>query len=348
VQVRRKVSIVAMTAAATVGVVVAPALAATTPLPTDLTGPSVTWQGFDNWLAPDESVAGCTSLDHEIATGDYLSGYGPQEAFTPGTTDGFDTYALVTVEGTYFLNPDNDVDVANNTVTSDTRTMSGLDVTIQHTALQTQPILRTLVKLTNNTDAALSRTVTFEQDLGSDADTWIQQTSSGDAAWTAADRWAITSQTNDAPFEDPVIGTVLYGPGAIASPMVSLDLCGERWDATSLQAKAAAKPRAQTAATPQAAGTGGAGTQAVASVAAQTSSAHFYVTVPAGETRYLAFFNSATTDESVAPAEALTPLYDAGLTGALAEGLDPAIIPNVVNWSPAPEVPVVIAPTFTG
>lgn len=330
---RRKLLVVAVTAVVSSAVVVAPALAATTPLPTDLTGPSVTWEELDNWMTPEDGVYGCTSLDHEIATGDYLSGYGPQEAFTPGTSDGFDTYALVTVDGTYFVNPDDDVDVADHTVTSDTRTMGGVDVTIQHTALQTQPILRTLVKLTNNTDAALTKTVTFEQDLGSDSSTWIQTTSSGDDAWTAADRWAITSQ-NSPPQSDPVITTVIFGPGAVLSPLVTLDLCGERWSSEVGEARTAAK--------------GEAVPQAVASEAAQTSAGYFSVTVPAGETRYLAFFNAATDDDSIAPATALTPLYDAGLTGALAAGLDPAILPYVVNWSTALPAPVVIEPSFTG
>jgi len=327
---------VAAAALLMVGLGASPLGAATETLPQDLTGPDVVWLDFDNWIVPDDAVYGCTSLDHAIATGEVLSGYGPDEGNSSDQTDGFDTYALVTVNGEYFLNPDDTVDVADNTITTDVVNMGGLDVRIRHTALQSQPVLRTLVELTNPTDAALTQTVTFEQDLGSDGNTWVQTTSSGDDDWTAADRWAVTTEDEEPSFGDPVITTALYGPGAIATPISLLDLCGERWDLIEALAKDD---------TTAGGSSGGAGTAAVYSEAAQTSAAHFSVTVPAGQTRYLAFFNSATTDESLDPALAVTGLYDAGLTGALAEGLDPAVIPLVVNWAPAV---VELEPTFTG
>ena len=69
-------------------------------------------------------------------------------------------------------------------------------------------------------------------------------------------------------------------------------------------------------------------------VPAQTSRAFFSVTIPPGASHYLAFFNAATEGTSLDPSLALTSLYDAGLTGVLAEGLDPAIVPLVVNWAP--------------
>ena len=53
---------------------------------------------------------------------------------------------------------------------------------------------------------------------------------------------------------------------------------------------------------------------------------------------------------------ALTELYDAGLTGVLAEGMTPAQVAATVNWSPAlvppagppAPAPLVIVPRFTG
>ena len=328
--------VVAAAALLVVGLGGSPLGAAEQTLPQDLTGPDVDWLEFDNWIVPDDAVYGCTSLDHEIATDEYLSGYGPDEGNSSDQTDGFDTFALVTVNGAYFLNPDDTVDVTDHTITTDVVNMGGLDVRIRHTALQSQPVLRTLVELTNPSDAAITQTVTFEQDLGSDGSTWVQTTSSGDDDWTAADRWAVTTEDEEPSFGDPVITTALYGPGAIATPISLLDLCGERWDSTSIAVKNDITAGGSS---------GGAGTAAVYSEAAQTSAAYFSVTVPAGQTRYLAFFNSATTDESLDPALAVTTLYNAGLTGDLVEGLDPAIVPLVVNWSPAV---VELEPTFTG
>lgn len=327
-------------AAATVmvlGLAAVPLGAAPQTLPQDLTGPDAEWQDFDNWIGQGDAwVYGCTSVDNKAAHDEYLPGYGPYEGNSSDQSDGFDSFALVTVNGSYFLNPDATVDVADHTITTDVVNMGGLDVRIRHTALQSAPVLRTLVELTNPTDAPITQTVTFEQDLGSDQDTWVQATSSGDDTWTAADRWSVTTEDEAAPFGDPVVTTAYYGPGAIAAPITLLDLCGERFDALSAAAKTD---------TTAGASSGGVDPSAVESLAAMTSAAHFSVTVPAGETRYLAAFNSVTTDDAVGPALAVTALYDAGLTGALAEGLDPAVVAQVVNWSPAPPE---LEPAFTG
>lgn len=309
-----------------------PALAASTPLPVNLTGPSVNWTGFDQ----HEEVWACTSVRHKIEHGSFLPGYGPDDADVPSHGDGFDTYALVTVDGTYVSNSSGAVDQTGNTLTNSPEVLGGVEVTVAHTALQGQPILRTLVRLHNPTGAEVTKTVTLEQDLGSDSGTWIQATSSGDDQWTVADRWVITTEGEDAPFTDPVITTVLFGPGMVASPAVAIDLCGEEWSNTSVQAQGKAGESASGA--------------VVYSEAAQTSAVYFSVTIPAGESRYLAFFNAASEVQSLADALALTELYDAGLTGPLAAGLDPAILPLVVNWAPPlpSPPPVLLTPTFTG
>ncbi|HEX5587950.1 MAG TPA: hypothetical protein VFZ17_11635 [Acidimicrobiia bacterium] len=307
--------------------------AADVTLPQDLTSGGVKWIGIENL----EESAGCTSLDHNIATGDYLPAYGPEEAEDNTADDGFDSYAMVTIDGAYFLNPGDTADLNGQTLTSRTVDFSGVDVTVQHSALTGQPILRTFVALHNTTTEPVTKTVTFEQDLGSDSDTVVQTTSSGDDSWVTADRWAITSQGDETPFGDPVITTVLFGPGAVASPQTNLYLCGDRWDLTH-SAEASAKGDGVVA-------------SAVANEAAQTSASYFSVAIPAGATRYLAFFNAATDDTNVGVAEGLTALYNAGLTGPLAEGLTPEQVAATVNWSEpiverAPEV--ILAPRFTG
>jgi len=87
------------------------------------------------------------------------------------------------------------------------------------------------------------------------------------------------------------------------------------------------------------------------------SSVSFDVTVPPGESRYLMFFHQMFFDNSSAAAGG--PTYDANpaSTSELLAGLDPSVLPLIVNWSfpapaPTPSAPVpvapVVAPRFTG
>ena len=308
-------------------------------LPQDLTSGGVKWQEFDN----QDELSGCTSLDHQIASGTYLPGYAPEEAVDNSASDGFDDYAMVTVDGQYFSNPGTMVDLTGQALTTRTVDFGGVQVTIQHMALTNQPILRTFVTLQNTTAVAATKTVTVEQDLGSDDGTWVQTTSSGDDTWATADRWAITTQGNVFPVGDPVITTVLFGPGTVASPQTNLYLCGDRWTLPSAGTAQAVKDDAVNA-------------DALANLPAQTSASYFSVTIPAGETRSLAFFSAVTPNTAVAPAEELTALYDAGLTGPLAEGLTTDQVRQTVNWSPPIEkaadvveaTPVQVTPRLTG
>lgn len=79
--------------------------------------------------------------------------------------------------------------------------------------------------LTNPTAAPIAVNVISANDLGSDANTRIDSTSSGDAAATAADTWVTTWQTwgNPTPSRssDPRLGHVLWGPGGVGPSVVS-------------------------------------------------------------------------------------------------------------------------------
>jgi hypothetical protein len=132
--------------------------------------------------------------------------------------------------------------------------------------------------------------------VGSDANTTVEGSSSGDTTFTTADRWVVTSAGN--PLDTDVVNTfVVGGPGSPVSARLTALLT---------------------------AFSDGTGTQGVTTT--------YSITVPAGETRYLLFFNQI----HVTAAEALTaaavfndnPL----LTSDFMAGIVDAQLAQIVNW----------------
>jgi hypothetical protein len=90
----------------------------------------------------------------------------------------------------------------------------GVDAQVQFTFFNNLPIVRALYSFTN-TGAAATLNMKWEMNLGSDAATKIERTSTGGAALTAADRWVVSS---DAGAGDLVNTLVRYGPNAPHTP----------------------------------------------------------------------------------------------------------------------------------
>jgi hypothetical protein len=99
------------------------------------------------------------------------------------------------------------------TVTAAATTVAGLNVTLQFLMSRSLPIMRVLAILQNPGQSDVNVQVALPGDLGSDGDTIVSASASGDAGLTDADRWVISS---DATLSDPAIGTVLFGPGGPA------------------------------------------------------------------------------------------------------------------------------------
>lgn len=75
--------------------------------------------------------------------------------------------------------------------------------------------------LTNATGSAIAVNVISSNNLGSDANTRVDSTSSGDAAATAADYWVSTWQNySGTTSSDPRLAHVLWGPGGIGPSVV--------------------------------------------------------------------------------------------------------------------------------
>ena len=137
---------------------------------------------------------------------------------TADQNDAFDRFAQIRVNGTFFTQPGAEVDV---TTTADGIFVSslsaldigGIDTTLDYFTDGSSSTLRVLASLTNTTAGALTPDVLYGGNLGSDEDTQIEASSSGDAAFQQADRWFISRDGSTAVGDDPVLTFVRYGEG---------------------------------------------------------------------------------------------------------------------------------------
>lgn len=97
--------------------------------------------------------------------------------------------------------------------------IAGLTTQLRYDALTSEPTLRAFLRLTNPGATPVTVTVDYATNFGSDNDTVVNGTSSGDTLFTPSDRWVVTSDGGPG---DAVNTTVLYsGTPAIAPSSVS-------------------------------------------------------------------------------------------------------------------------------
>ena len=252
----------------------------------DLAASGVTWT-IDN--------QGGTDTGDPTGTADNSPGLRVVDAAIDATarTDAFDGGGVVFVDGQPVIAAN--VDVNGQTLTAGPVALAGLDVTVRYTALSGSPTLRTAITLSNLGSVDLTVSVAWVTNLGSDANTVTAATSSGDAAFTAADRWVVTDDA------DPTGGTlavdhVLAGPGAPVALPVSVSQV------------------------------------AFDNAGAEGVRADYSVTVPAGQSRSLLFFHQVR--DSRADLLAAAPVFNANpaLGSDFLSGLSAADLAGVVNW----------------
>jgi hypothetical protein len=139
--------------------------------------------------------------------------------------DAFDFGLIFTVDGeqvvapeTWEVDSDEDGDASiPRAVTSGPVRVGGVDTVVEYRAMRTQQVLRSTVWLTNPGTQPI--TVPFEvaSNVGSDEDTVIVGSSTGDDVVSGADRWVATSGTADS-WSEVVVTHVLGGPDAMTSP----------------------------------------------------------------------------------------------------------------------------------
>ncbi|HJL17698.1 MAG TPA: MYXO-CTERM sorting domain-containing protein [Sandaracinaceae bacterium LLY-WYZ-13_1] len=168
--------------------------------------------------------------------------------------------------------------------------------------------LRYFDRFTNTSTETRTVVVVWGGDLGSDTDTLVAATSSGDLTFDTADTWGVTIDADS--LSDPADdGPVGYAPGSGAALVGVVDEDsgpGSTWS--------------------------GDGDDDIAF--------HYEFDIPAGETRYLMYFLYVGRSETAATAGTQVAETRDGIT-ALAEvpdvrGIDPSLLGSIVNWTFAP------------
>jgi uncharacterized membrane protein YgcG len=130
---------------------------------------------------------------------------------TTTLSDAFDGYGAILVNGVYFTDNGPGTLVCNGReVAFPTQTIGDLEVTRRAFVPDDDEFLRWLNVVTNTGSAPVDVTMATDNNLGSDSDTEITATSSGDLTWETTDLWIATGGD----FDDPRLGHVLQGAGA--------------------------------------------------------------------------------------------------------------------------------------
>jgi hypothetical protein len=160
--------------------------------------------GFTQWDAED-GVSACVGVgtDTPVEGGEIDDGVSVD-------ADAFDTGLVLQVGTTPFNDPDNIGNLVGQSLSLGPVSMEGLQVSRTDTAIGSSPTLRTLIKLRNN-GAAKTRDVVWDSDLGSDLDTGVRATSSGDATYQLGDRWLVSSDFATDPPGDAAVTHVVFG-----------------------------------------------------------------------------------------------------------------------------------------
>jgi hypothetical protein len=248
------------------------------------------------WVIDD---VGGTNDGTLAGTCDTSPGFTVSDAFLGDMADAYDFGHTVWVDDVQFQ-ASGALTVGSRTVTAGPVAMSGLDVFVQYGSMTATPTLRTLIGFVNRGGAEITVKVQHSTNVSTDAQTFFGPTSSGDNAFLGNDRWIITRRNVD-PLLAPAITHVHRGVG-------TTDLV-----ATALAITSFACPATQT----------------------QGITVTYDVTVPAGETRYLLFFNSLS--ESVSAAVGAAEIFeDPSLGSDLLFGLLPEQLLEIVNWDFSP------------
>jgi hypothetical protein len=198
------------------------------------------------------------------------------------------------------------VTLTPTTAIGDVTNVVGIDTQVRYDALDISGsgTLRTFITLTNNGPTAANLTAALATNLGSNGNTFIVDTSSGDTTFTTADRWLITAD-GTTPDPDVTNTFVFFGENALVTTSSVSQTVFENF-----------------------------GTEGVL--------ANFTLTLGAGETRSLLLYNQI--HGTPAEAQAAVGVFNTPFpTGALVAGLSAAQLATVVNWGPGPP-PVEIIP----
>jgi hypothetical protein len=170
-------------------------------------------------------------------------------------------------------------------------------VTVEYDGLVGSDTLRTRVAFANTSVVTKNFTVTVATNVGSDLQTTIVGSSTNDTNFTTADRWLVTSDDDTNP--GLIVSThVLFGVGATVTPssvFTSTFVCNE-------------DPVPYT----------------------NGVRANFHLSIPAGHTQRLLFFNQAHRTNAAALSDAAA--FFTGTPVGLLSGMSSGELGQIVNW----------------
>ena len=203
------------------------AATATIPLSHSVTSAARTF-GFSQVgnVTGSHQLATATSVTTTIAFGIQDGAiYVPTASGVSSQNDWVDAAFEVSVDGVSFLNPDGDVDLTGDVLTSDTVAINGVDVTIQYTFGIGRPgVVRALYTFTNNSASSVTKSIAVGGNVGSDGNSTAQWSSDGDATIEATDSWYISSDNTTVGGDtasDPLFTLARFGAGARVTPTAS-------------------------------------------------------------------------------------------------------------------------------
>ncbi len=238
------------------------ARAASTALPiANLTRGTAIWKTIQNQSPLFSGTFGTIVTDTTLSTslrfshfaGSSLTAFAIADVNASGFSEAFNNVLHLAVNGVLFVNPDLNVDLTGDTVSSDTLTLAGVETEIQYYFHPTRPVVRAMYSFENTSTAEISIKALIAGALSSDLTTTIQATSTADTINSipvlddTLDLWRVsndqTSLDTDS-LTDPAITLTRFGTGASVIPVSVLTLgdgsfntggpdnFGERYDLT--------------------------------------------------------------------------------------------------------------------
>jgi hypothetical protein len=181
-----------------------------------LSGANTSW---DISSTPDQSGAG--DPNPCLTSHTTFAGAVDASTVTPSSGDAFDG-GLMPIIGGHGLTVAGDAGTYNgtDTVSAGPTKMSGLDVGVKETNIDTGQVLRMLMSFKNRSSKAISTTFVLDTALGDNAaGERIDGTSSGDKVLTVADRWIVTRNSSGT---DATPTLVFYGKGNVTTKVAAV------------------------------------------------------------------------------------------------------------------------------
>lgn len=139
--------------------------------------------------------------------------------------DWLDAAFQVAVDGVVFTNPDGDVDMTGDVLTTDTATVGGVDVRVEMAfGVGRLGVLRVLYSFTNTTSAQVVKSIAIGGNIGSDGSSTAQWSQDGDATIEATDGWYVSSDNTVVGGDtanDPLFTLARFETGADVIPVAT-------------------------------------------------------------------------------------------------------------------------------